>query len=556
MKQTHTTIRFELTLHIPAGGYASAGREAIAHICREKLLPELDRLFDSWAGPDEYIVLDKLEIIVTAKSIHELELNFVDQVIKKISAQFDPSVSYSAPNIVFHKKNKEQYCFERWLYFLRHGRLPNAVSIKNEREWEQDVLEMLAAHSDAKQKCIDLFKEQPSAITRLLSQFQYEFLKKWVAAFGGYPSMRLYELTHHWIQLMVDPFIIQSIRDIKPAFKISADFVRDSWYCLVKTVIEGGETQSEQVIIKKLLRYSFDVEDSQLIVRLISNLEKGTDNISYQAKQALDQLKAFFADINESIHNETKTLPQENKDRQAARDATRDDPHQESSFAIDSKSSVDVKPSDDSKSITGTKDGENIISNETINKYQAENIFSEKRNIDPDHPVSPEVPQYIDNSGLVILHPYLLTLFDCLNLLHEQKFKDPPARDKAVQLLSWLTYGTTGLPEHQLLLFKILCGIPLEQPVDRFIELTDMEMKEADSLLKAVIANWKAIGNTSPDGLRANFLLREGRLEWLKNEWRLRVTQTAPDILLERLPWSISIVRLPWMPYYLKTEWV
>ena len=40
------------------------------------------------------------------------------------------------------------------------------------------------------------------------------------------------------------------------------------------------------------------------------------------------------------------------------------------------------------------------------------------------------------------------------------------------------------------------------------------------------------------------------------NEYRLDLTsKKAHDLLLDRLPWSWSWVKLPWMPHPLRVEW-
>lgn len=119
-----------------------------------------------------------------------------------------------------------------------------------------------------------------------------------------------------------------------------------------------------------------------------------------------------------------------------------------------------------------------------------------------------------------------------------------------------MAYGEEEIPEWDLVLPKILCGISPTEPVRRFMPLSEAEKDEANQLLGAVITHWNALGNTSPDGLRGNFLLREGKLEWKEEEWQLFVTQQAYDMLLNRLPWGFSVVGLSWMPWLIKTVWV
>ncbi|HLO95924.1 MAG TPA: contractile injection system tape measure protein, partial [Burkholderiaceae bacterium] len=68
-------------------------------------------------------------------------------------------------------------------------------------------------------------------------------------------------------------------------------------------------------------------------------------------------------------------------------------------------------------------------------------------------------------------------------------------------------------------------------------------------------------GHTSVAGLREAFLQRQGRLAKDKPRadappaWRLRVEKRGLDVLLDRLPWGFSTVRLPWMEGVLHVEW-
>jgi Contractile injection system tape measure protein len=159
---------------------------------------------------------------------------------------------------------------------------------------------------------------------------------------------------------------------------------------------------------------------------------------------------------------------------------------------------------------------------------------------------------YLEDAGLVIVAPYLPAFFRKLNLIEPVKISDP---DTALSLLHYLTFG--ALPEHeaQLVLPKILCGLPLEKPADPATALSEEQLHEADELLGAIIANWPILKSTSVEGLRDTFLRREGALEWRSSEWALRIQRTGVDVLLDHLPWTISLIQLPWMPHPLRTDW-
>lgn len=80
---------------------------------------------------------------------------------------------------------------------------------------------------------------------------------------------------------------------------------------------------------------------------------------------------------------------------------------------------------------------------------------------------------------------------------------------------------------------------------------------EANALLEAVVRNWPVLKNTSADGLREAFLQRPGQLLWqeAQERWLVRVERRAHDLLLEQLPWTISMVKLGWMEEMVVVEW-
>lgn len=159
---------------------------------------------------------------------------------------------------------------------------------------------------------------------------------------------------------------------------------------------------------------------------------------------------------------------------------------------------------------------------------------------------------YIENAGLVLLHPFLSQFFEALGIAAD-KILLP---DRALCLLHFLTTGQDIAPEYELVLPKILCNIPLQTSVETDLELSGPEKEEADALLKAVIRHWDVLQNTSPDGLRGTFLLRPGKVsERDDGDWLLQVESKAFDVLLEQLPWSIAMIKLPWMERMLWVEW-
>ena len=160
---------------------------------------------------------------------------------------------------------------------------------------------------------------------------------------------------------------------------------------------------------------------------------------------------------------------------------------------------------------------------------------------------------YIDNAGLVLLHPFLPKLFDAMQVAQGDKLLQ---HERAVCLLHHLATGSVKAPEYLVMLPKVLCNIDLRTPVESEMALTSDEQQECLALLEAVIRHWGALGSCSPDALRGTFLLRPGKLTLRQDgEWLLQVESSGCDILLGDLPWSVSMIRLPWMGSMLWVEW-
>lgn len=164
---------------------------------------------------------------------------------------------------------------------------------------------------------------------------------------------------------------------------------------------------------------------------------------------------------------------------------------------------------------------------------------------------------YIDNAGMVLANPYLPELFKRLNLLglDHKDFKDRESAEKAIHILEYMVNETCQSPEYKLLLNKILCGVQTGIPIKQTAEITKEDKQLVDGLVQAIISNWKAIGNTSVNGLRESFLQREGVLSKEDNTWQLQVELKSFDMLLDQLSWSYNTIKYPWMKNVLYVKW-
>lgn len=161
----------------------------------------------------------------------------------------------------------------------------------------------------------------------------------------------------------------------------------------------------------------------------------------------------------------------------------------------------------------------------------------------------------IINAGLVLVSPYIQRLFSILELTRDGIFIDEQASERGVYLLQYIVSGEKENSEQHLQLNKLLCGIHGDFNITTSITISSKEKEIIEQMLQGVIQHWSAIGKTSIKGLRETFLQRDGDLFYKENNWQLKIPQSTFDMLLDRLPWSFSLIKFPWMNEPLHVTW-
>lgn len=163
---------------------------------------------------------------------------------------------------------------------------------------------------------------------------------------------------------------------------------------------------------------------------------------------------------------------------------------------------------------------------------------------------------YVVNAGIILLHHWLTPMFTQLEWTTDgKKFVNAACQKKAIMLLHYMATGETEAEEFELMLPKLLCGWPLKRPLDTKLAPAAAAIEEAEGLIENAISYWKALKNISADGLREGFLQRPGRLITGTDKHQLQMEPDTIDILLDRLPWNISIIKLKWMKIPLHVQW-
>ena len=171
-------------------------------------------------------------------------------------------------------------------------------------------------------------------------------------------------------------------------------------------------------------------------------------------------------------------------------------------------------------------------------------------------PLERDNTAFIDNAGIVLVWPFLITLFEYVELYSNNSFHSEAGAERACVLLQYLATGEDRIEsDHFLVLNKILCGLPINHPIDTGIQLSGREQKVADELLSRVIETWSVLGSTSIEGLRSTFLSRRAMIVDKEDRINLLVEHNAFDVLIDKIPWSISVIKFQHMNKPLYIHW-
>jgi len=162
--------------------------------------------------------------------------------------------------------------------------------------------------------------------------------------------------------------------------------------------------------------------------------------------------------------------------------------------------------------------------------------------------------QRVEHAGLVLVHPFLPRYFEACGLVRTGEFVSREARHAGAHLLHFLATGQIECDEHTLTWPRMMVGCGPRDPVPRRTGLGHAWLDEGRALLSAVIEHWEAIGRTSAAGLRETFLQRPGVVS-TEGSFVVRVESRGVDVLLDRLPWGLSVVKFPWLRAPIHVEW-
>ena len=159
--------------------------------------------------------------------------------------------------------------------------------------------------------------------------------------------------------------------------------------------------------------------------------------------------------------------------------------------------------------------------------------------------------------GLMMLSPFLATLFRRMGLLEKNEFVSEKEQLKAYKVLMTIPkIDEEQVYEYQDLIPRIITGIAPEDTINYVPELTEEELTEIRNFLGAVISQWPVMANATVRGFIESFLVRDGKVWKEGSLWKIEVNGHGADIILQTLTWGFSTMKFPWTPYMIETNWL
>ncbi len=581
-EQKHIIKKQVIALELPDKENAFQIQNSMRRLYYEKILKLLDELFSEICGKDEYIFLNQLELDLGSININKFDNEFIEKlkkcfyetVIEKVkqgSIKLTGEVVskngklIKSPLLLSDKKEKlkgslteNEYFFELIKHFILKGTIPWWGDLK-EKSIEEVFKTVIKEKPIEVKRFIKEISSQSEPIERIIQQFKNSAIKQLLQLLykEQYGSIEIWKEEITPLLEKVDILKAQQIRipqqlhvfllrkfkkiitEKKIEQKLTIEFV---WfvkeeYKIELALFDDGLIYQTKVSIGKVKSKAKSTHDDDLIHQTKASIKKAKsthdDDLIHQTKASIEKAKSTHDD--DLIH-QTKASIEKAKST-----------HNDDLIEKEEKYSKEKQIKESAYIETKDKTGKEIFDTDKTEKIEPEQLVKEHEG---------EFEEiFISNAGLVLINPYLPRFFEVLKLIEGNKFIKEENKIKAVFIIQYFITGEGNTPEYELLLNKLLCGLDLTFPVPKEVELTNEIKNECNELMKSVIKNWKVLKNTTEKSFREAFLKREGKIEIKNNGFLLKVERKAHDIILDTLPWGISIVKYSWMNKPIYVEW-
>lgn len=585
-KQHHIIKKQIIDLDLPPGENGFQIQEEFRTVFLERILPEMERLFDQYAGPDEVLKIDKLEVDFGSIPMDKLNSRLPEAILQAISHSFSGiKTEPSTPTTVSSSQRLAQP--QELAPEVTHNSAPSRPA------------------SEVAAQVLPLAQNQLTVFRRFL---RTGLLGWQFAQAGPSPQALLAHLIEQVPQSLVS-LIQQEVNKLMVRKRLAAQFAPGHQIALLKLIFPISSPSPIQMIDWLIQQPESLAKAPQSAIQFrtigwekVWEIAASTSDDAIQpqvwVQEWLDKMAPHIAP-RPSIDPEKLTplpltaqsiigqilqtnFPQNSLSPPRSQPTSTHTPKgKKQDQPSIPKQEQQITPAPEALSTHPESEAKRKSNPPQQTKLQTESPSSSTHSQQESPPSQPPIkipkeaetaqltpgfqaPQwspaegeefYIQNAGLVLVAAFLEPFFQKLTLVTGLQFTNPEVRLKALHLTQYLVTGTETFPDSDLALNKLICGIPLAEPAVIDFPISEAERAEAETLLTALIQYWKILGTISTTDLRTTFLIREGRLSKNRDGWKLKVDRKAFDMLLNELPWGIGIIRLPWMETTVFVDW-
>lgn len=565
---------------------------SFSEFLQKRFYPKLELLLDNYCKNNEVITLENIIIALPTLKKANWKREFISHSLLQIEEQLKSIISYK--NIHYGSTIHTDrpipatlYALNLFIEFLKNGYVTNNPVYKTTAQLELDLHKYANEKlPDIRHDLLTLLKKNHQALVRFLintSQAIRLVLTPQIVQNINIPIVTEIE-NNKWIKLNPGGKALVAAYIAWYEYLYTANgtaFSTENIESFLKNDV-GNKTLLQELYELNLasapnfkLRLAGLISTKKLTGNKANNKFKTENDLSAVANpEIIVNIKE--AEITVDKYNDLNTQPEDNikADKDLFNRNTTDNVKQENEAVNNDEENKKI-----TQKIKQAKTTKNKSSKDKALKYKtAKDILSNKAENDNNYNEATEgnkdrlnktersveetfllsnndQPLYIENSGLVILYPFLSTLFDQLNLFKNKKWTSFKAHQKAVLITQYLVTSSSIFYENELILNRILCGFPRDKVINTGIRITKKDKSLCKDLLEAIIKHWSVLKDTSPAALQETFLIRNGKLETSTSGAVIWVEQKGVDILLAQLPWGINMVKTPWMQDFLECNW-
>ena len=534
-KHIINTVFLEINTNSKEKGYYL--KDNIDAFLQKEIFSLLENYFNELdsKNPSHSIQLEKLNIDIAINQNLDFE-DFKEQILKNISKQVEEVFEKEAKNSDGYKRIKPQEKeIERFFHFLETGTDTWWTTLNNDFKIIEDKTFIEILNDKRFSSKWKNAVQKPIARTRFIKQFtdsQIVTIIKKVILFkknNTYNNSKIISIEA--IQKQMETRIAKNLMIPNQRFL--------TWEIVVLSLLDTSDAIVKQKLFRLICNtFEFHKKNNfqvhkELFLKEIKNQIENKNEL-----EVLADLETFVLNIEKKLEPIILIITGiENEKIQENKEETTINPN-----LILSNNKETAVSSNESKE--KTPNNEKVIDKKDLSFEEKEEEIR-----DPDNS-----ELYLENAGLVLIHPFLKSLFENCKLLNKDNTIRNP--ETAAHLLHYIATGKEQDYENAMGFEKFLCNIPLAQPIERNIVLSEEMKKEAVAMLQAVVSNWEVMKTASAELLQNEFLQRPGKLSIKGDDTpTIIIERKTQDILLDKLNWNLSIIKLAWKKRIIYVNW-